>query len=179
MRYTLALVILGFGAFTLGWRSNSLVSQVANTQTFLATSTTQALYLVTRVVDGDTIVVSIDGTEQKVRLLGINTPETVDPRKTVECFGKQASEKTKSLLSGSSVRLEADASQGDRDTYGRLLRYVWRDDNLFINESLVSEGYAYEYTYRTPYKYQKEFKATQKDARMHNRGLWAPGACKK
>ena len=137
------------------------------------------LYSVTKVVDGDTIHIDIDGKKETVRLIGINTPETVDPRRPVECFGKEASNKAKELLEGKKVRVETEASQGERDKYGRLLGYVFREDGLFINNYLVTEGYAYEYTYNLPYKYQSEFKAAQKLASTSGRGLWAPGVCEK
>ena len=78
------------------------------------------------VVDGDTIKVSMNGKVETLRLIGIDTPETKDPRKPVQCFGAEASRKATELLAGQKVRLEADASQGERDKYGRLLRYVWR-----------------------------------------------------
>ena len=135
------------------------------------------LYTVVKVVDGDTITVSIDGSSETVRLIGIDTPETVDPRKTVQCFGKEASDTTKILLTGRVVTLEKDGTQGERDKYGRLLAYVYRDDGLFINKYLVEQGFAHEYTYNLPYKYQLEFKDAEHAAQMQQRGLWAPGAC--
>lgn len=135
------------------------------------------LYSVTKVVDGDTIHIDIDGKKETVRLIGINTPETVDPRRPVECFGKEASNKAKELLEGKKVRIETEASQGERDKYGRLLAYVFREDGLFANNYMVAEGYAYEYTYRLPYKYQAEFKAAQQVAEKSGKGLWAPGVC--
>lgn len=134
-------------------------------------------YAVVRVADGDTISASIDGKIETIRFIGIDTPETVDPRKAVQCFGKEASDKTKELLTGQRVMLEKDPSQGERDKYGRLLAYVYRADGLFVNEYLVAQGYAYEYTYNAPYKYQAQFKAAEAEARTQGRGLWAPGAC--
>ncbi len=134
-------------------------------------------YSVTKVVDGDTIAINLNGTTETLRLIGINTPETVDPRKPVECFGKEASTEAKTLLTGKRVRIEKDPSQGDRDKYGRLLAYMWREDGLFFNEHMIQQGYAHEYTYNTPYKYQTQFKADQASAKAQNKGLWAPGAC--
>ncbi len=144
-----------------------------------ATSTKSAepLFLVDRVVDGDTLVVNVGGTLEKVRLIGLNTPETVDPRRPVQCFGHEASDKAKEMLVGKSVRLEADSSQDDRDKYGRLLRYVFLSDGTLFNKHMIEEGYGYEYTYRLPYKYQAEFKAAQGSAREKGKGLWAPGVC--
>lgn len=135
------------------------------------------LYLVTRVIDGDTIEVEINGSKEKLRLIGIDTPETVDPRKPVECFGKEASSKMKSLVEGKQVRLEADTSQGDRGKYGRLLRYVFLPDGTFVNDLMIRQGYAYEYTYRIPYQYQSQFKQAEQEARAKKRGLWDDGVC--
>ena len=131
---------------------------------------------VVRVVDGDTIVVLINGVQEKVRLIGVDTPEIFDPRGSVQCFGEEASAFTKSLLENKFVRLEADASQDDSDKYERLLRYVYLDDTL-VNERIISEGYGHEYTYRRPYKYQTEFKNAEKSARESKKGLWAEDAC--
>lgn len=135
------------------------------------------LYKVVKVVDGDTIDVDIDGKTERLRLIGINTPETVDPRKPVECFGKEASAKAKELLSGKNVKLEYDSTQDTRDKYGRLLAYVFREDGLFYNDWTIRNGYAYEYTYNVPYKYQSLFKEAQKFASDNQLGLWSPNSC--
>ena len=134
-------------------------------------------YPVLKIIDGDTIEVEIDGTAEKVRLLGINTPEVVDPRKPVECFGREASAKAHELLDGREVELEADATQADRDKYNRLLRYLRTKEGLFYNLEIIKLGYAYEYTYDLPYKYQAQFKAAQTEAQNKKIGLWADGAC--
>ncbi len=130
------------------------------------------LYEVVKVVDGDTLDVLIEGKVERLRLIGINTPETVDPRKTVECFGVEASNKAKSLLTGKKIYLEKDTSQGERDKYNRLLRYVFLEDGTNFNLLMIREGYAYEYTYDVPYLYQTEFKNTQKEASIRKVGLW-------
>jgi len=135
------------------------------------------LYKVVNVVDGDTIDVEINGVKERIRLIGINTPEVVDPRKTVECFGREASNKAKSILSGQSVYLESDPSQGERDKYKRLLRYVFLADGTNFNLLMIKEGYAYEYTYNLPYKYQQEFKEAERYAKENKIGLWADDAC--
>ena len=134
-------------------------------------------YAITSVVDGDTIKVSINGTAETLRLIGMDTPETVDPRKPVQCFGKEASNKAKELLTGTKVRLEKDSTQGELDKYGRTLAYVYREDGLFYNKHMIEQGYAHEYTYNTPYKYQAEFKTAQKSAQENLRGLWSPTTC--
>lgn len=136
-------------------------------------STAQEKAVVSRVVDGDTIKIMEDGKESTVRLIGINTPETVDPQKPVECFGPAASDYTKNLLTGQTVFLDSDATQQDMDHYGRLLRYVYLPDGLFVNEKLVRDGYATEYTYDRPYRFRTEFLQAQAEAREADLGLWA------
>lgn len=135
------------------------------------------LYRVIKIIDGDTITVDIEGTTTTLRLIGINTPETADPRKPVECYGIEASNRAKELLTGKNVRLESDPSQEDRDKYERLLRYVYLKDGTFYNEQMIKDGYAYEYTYDTPYQYQSQFKAAEDYARTNKLGLWADDAC--
>jgi micrococcal nuclease len=131
------------------------------------------LYQVVKVVDGDTIDVAIDGYTERLRLIGMDTPETVDPRKPVQCFGKEASSKARELLEGKRVRLEADDSQGERDKYQRLLRYVYLEDDTFFNQYMIAEGYAHEYTYQSnPYRHQEEFKIAERQARENKKGLW-------
>jgi len=123
--------------------------------------------LVDRVVDGDTIELS-DG--RKVRYIGIDTPETKDPRKEVQCFGEEASAYNQDLVEGKVVAIEADVV--DKDRYDRLLRYVWLEDEM-INKKLVAEGYAYASSYPPNVKYQTQFKLAQQQAREQNLGLWA------
>ena len=146
----------------------------------LATTTPNTVgvyYNVIKITDGDTLHLAMEGRDESVRLIGINTPETVDPRRTVECFGKEASERMKEIAKGKIVRLEYDESQSLRDTYGRLLAYVYLEDGQMINRKMIAEGYAYEYTYLTPYRYQEEFRELQKLAQGAKRGLWAEETC--
>jgi micrococcal nuclease len=146
----------------------------------VSTSTAEThtiLYPVVRVIDGDTVEIERDGTHTKVRLIGIDTPEVVDPRKPVQCFGREASHQAHILLDGARVFIETDPSQNTYDKYGRLLAYVFLPDGTFINEYMIAEGYAHEYTYDLPYKYQTEFKAAEKSARESHKGLWAPETC--
>jgi micrococcal nuclease len=119
----------------------------------------------------------MDDVKTTIRLIGVDTPETVDPRKPVECFGKEATNKILELLSTKIVVLEEDQSQGDKDKYGRLLRYVFLPDGTNVNKELILQGFAYEYTYDLPYRYQDEFKKAQISARESKRGLWADNAC--
>lgn len=124
---------------------------------------------VTRVIDGDTIELS-SGT--KVRYIGIDTPEVVDPRKPVQCFGVEASNANKSLVQGQLVRLEKDISETDK--YGRLLRYVWRGE-ILVNEELVRQGFARSSSYPPDIKYQSRLQDAEAVARSAGLGLW--GAC--
>lgn len=161
--------------------TNSIKIDTASTSSSKTSLEESDLYLVTKVVDGDTITVSQsgskDGEKQTVRLIGIDTPETVHPTKPVQCFGLEASNKMKELVDGKEVRLEFDVSQGEQDAYGRTLAYIFLPDDTFVNEYLIRNGYAYEYTYDSAYKYQARFKKAQKDAELGQKGLWAPGAC--
>lgn len=137
----------------------------------------QIYYEVTKVTDGDTLHLNVNNIDETIRLIGINTPETVDPRKSVQCFGKEATERMRELVGGKMVSLEFDDSQDLYDTYNRLLAYVYLEDGQMLNRKMIAEGYAYEYTYLTPYKYQKEFKELQNLARVSGRGLWASDTC--
>lgn len=125
---------------------------------------------VLRVVDGDTIEVEIQGKKYTVRYIGMNTPETVDPRRPVQAYGKEASDKNKELVEGKTVELEKDVSETDR--YGRLLRYVYVD-GVMINVELVRMGYAQVATYPPDVKYQDLLLEAQREARENGRGLWS------
>jgi len=160
-------------------QAKTVTAVVTKTQPTTAqpSSSQYTYYSVKEVVDGDTIKISMNGKVETLRLIGMDTPETVDPRKPVQCFGKEASNKAKELLSGKRVRIEMDPTQGERDKYNRLLAYVYRDDGLFYNKSMIEQGYAHEYTYNAPYKYQAEFKTAQKTAQIAQLGLWSPATC--
>lgn len=135
----------------------------------------QGPYAVLSVVDGDTLWLRIGSTRAKVRLIGIDTPETVDPRKPIGCFGPEASARAKELLSGQRVFVEYDKSQGRHDRYGRTLGYVWLPDGQLFNEVMIAGGFGREYTYRKPYAHQPAFKRAEAVARATGAGLW--GAC--
>lgn len=141
-----------------------------------AESADAELYEVISVIDGDTIKIKYQNETVSVRLIGVNTPETVDPRTSVECYGQEASEYLKQLLTGKQVRIESDSSQANRDKYGRLLRYVYLN-NEDIGLELISNGYGYEYTYDTPYTKQSAYRQAQATASAQEKGLWADGVC--
>ena len=127
---------------------------------------------VVHVVDGDTIVVSDKGKDVKVRLVGVDTPETVHPTKPVEHYGKEASRFTENLLKGEKVYLVSEPLPGALDRYGRTLAYVYRaPDGLFVNAEIIRQGYGHAYT-QIPSKYMQEFKQLEQFARKAEKGLW-------
>ena len=121
---------------------------------------------VKQVVDGDTLRLT---NGEKVRLIGVDTPETKHPQKPVERFGKEAYLFTKRLVEGKEVRLEFDWQR--RDKYGRLLAYVYLTDGAFLNAEIIKQGYGFAYT-KYPFKYLDEFGGYEKEARENRRGLW-------
>jgi micrococcal nuclease len=134
--------------------------------------------VVDRVVDGDTVKVTLDGEQVSVRLIGINTPETVKPGSPIECFGPESSDFAVDLLDGQSIVLEFDESQGYLDRYDRVLAYVWRvlpDGTLrLFNEEAVRGGFAYERQYSDgPYAWKDAFDDAQRDAQEAGAGLWS------
>jgi len=132
---------------------------------------------VARVVDGDTIRVTMNGEEKVVRMIGVDTPESVHPSKPVECFGVEATLFVESLLLDQVVRVVRDPSQQQYDQYGRALGYVYLPDGTNVAEHIIRSGYGYEYTYNTPYQQQRQFEEAQTYAENNKLGLWAPGVC--
>lgn len=130
-----------------------------------------ALYDVVYVYDGDTIAVNMLGNIEKVRLIGVDTPETHDPDTPLQCFGNEASNYSKENLLNKKVRLEADPLNQNRDRYERLLRYVYIDSSLW-NKKLIEDGYAFAYL-RYPFSKLDEFKNIEFIARENNTGLWS------
>lgn len=129
-----------------------------------------ARVLVTSVVDGDTVYVGRGWRRTKVRLIGVDAPETVHPEKPIEFYGPEASEFTEKSLTGKQVHLEFEP--GDQiDVYGRLLAYIFLKDGTLFNLELVRQGYARAYT-RFPFRYQEEFRLAETEARNAGRGLW-------
>jgi micrococcal nuclease len=128
--------------------------------------------MVERVVDGDTVIVRSGGGEERVRLLGIDTPETVDPDRPVGCFGPQASAYTKHLLTGRSVSLVYDRELHDR--YDRLLAYVYLH-GVFVNARLIELGYARTLSIPPNTAHASELASLERQAAIAGRGLW--GAC--
>ena len=146
--------------------------------TALANDTSQSTSaLVLHAVDGDTLKIIIDDREDTVRLIGVDTPETVHPSKPVEYFGREASAFTHHMADGKAVRLEMDqasAATGHRDRYGRLLAYVYLPDGTLLNADIIRQGYGHAYT-RFPFAKIEEFRALEREAGEAGRGLWAGG----
>jgi len=132
-------------------------------------------YYTTYVFDGDTIEIDMNGTPEKVRMIGVDTPETHKPNTPVQCFGVLASEYTKEHLNNKNVRLESDPINQDRDRYGRLLRYVYLQDGTLWNAELIRQGYGHALT-AFPFTKVDEFQAYETESREQNRGLWS--ACR-
>lgn len=134
-------------------------------------------YPVVDVVDGDTIKVEVDGERVTVRIIGIDTPETEDPRKPVQCFGREATERAEALLGGRQVWLRADPTQDEVDRYGRRLAHVWLDDATLFEWVMVADGYAHQYTYDVPDEHHDALVDAERQARDAGRGLWSPATC--
>ncbi|MDP4689870.1 MAG: thermonuclease family protein [Candidatus Nanopelagicales bacterium] len=139
----------------------------------LQTGIQQGPYDVVRTVDGDTIRVDRDGEEIVVRLIGIDTPETVAQDRPIECFGPEATARTAQLVEGKQVWLEYDEVSGLTDKYDRTLAYVWLTTDLMLNEQLVREGFAEEYTYSEGARYQAQMVQAEGEARASRAGLWS------
>lgn len=136
------------------------------------TSTPAGTYRVTKFDDGDTIAVDMNGHEETVRFIGVDTPETHDPRKVVQCFGVAAAAFTKQLIGNQPVRLESDPLSTNRDRYNRLLRYIYLPDGRLVEAEIIKQGYGFAYT-SFPFTKSDEFLQYQKEAREQNRGLWS------
>jgi micrococcal nuclease len=121
--------------------------------------------------DGDTITVDMNGTTETIRFIGIDTPETHKPNAPVECYGKEASANTKTIIGNQRVRLEADPLNTNRDRYGRLLRYVYLPDGTLLEEKILSEGFGFAYT-SFPFSKKTEFVKLESSAKNQKLGLW-------
>ena len=131
--------------------------------------TTLPIYKVVRVVDGDTFSATNGKEKTKIRLIGVDTPETVHPNKPVEAYGIEASRFLKNLLKGEEVYLKITS----KDKYGRTLAYVYRcPDGLFVNAEIIRQGYGHAYT-KFPFEYMEQFRQLEKFARDNQKGLWS------
>lgn len=141
------------------------------------------VYEVERVVDGDTLILKMNGQSQRIRLVGINTPESMAVNgRVVECFGQEAKSEAKKVLEEKKVFFEIQESNY-YDKNGRMLGFVFLQSgngkyDINFSEQMIENGFGYEYTYKGEwYKYQKEYKNAQKSAEENKNGLWASGVC--
>jgi len=136
---------------------------------------TEGYVVVRRVLNGNTIELE---TGEEVRLIGVDTSETGDPRKSVEYVGAEAAAFTKSMVEDKRVRLEMDqanAQLGHKDKYLRILAYVILDDGTFLNAEIIKQGFGLTDT-EYPFIYQKEFRLLEEEASDQKRGLWEYGS---
>lgn len=160
-------VVLLISLFTLaqqfGWLQVPMTPQIGGGR--------PGFYTVDHFVDGDTIAVNMNGKLEKVRFIGVDTPETHKPNSPVQCYGPAAAAYTKQLIGQSQVRLEADSLNTNRDRYNRLLRYVYLPDNTLLNQKIIENGYGFAYT-QFPFSKKEVFAASQDQAKQAGRGLW-------
>ncbi|MBI2309652.1 thermonuclease family protein [Candidatus Collierbacteria bacterium] len=168
----LGIILLGIG-FWLGKRTRvTLIPNILQSPQLTIETKSEGIN-VKRVIDGDTIELE---NGEKIRYIGIDTPETLDPRKPIQCFGKEAAQKNRELVEGKPVWLTKDIT--DKDKYGRSLRYVYLGDpdqesSVFVNLELVKQGFAHSYSYPPDVKFQDLFVVAQAKAREKNLGLWS------
>lgn len=164
---SLGLVMLYAGKSTITFATNNS-----------ATNTNGVTHRVVKVVDGDTAEIDINGQIKKVRFIGMDTPEVYDPRKPVQCYGREASAKGHELLEGKMVGIEYDQVVGESDKYGRSLAYIILPSGEIYNQKMIAEGYAHEYTYQDQaYKYQSKFKQAEVSAKSLGLGFWGATTC--
>jgi len=133
---------------------------------FLLSTSHAEIYKVKRVIDGDTLLLT---NGERVRLIGVDTPETKHPQKPVEYFGREAYLFTKQMVDGKEARFEFDRQK--RDRYGRLLAYVYLLDGTFLNAEIIRQGYGFAYV-KFPFKYMEEFRRYEREARENKKGMW-------
>lgn len=166
---TFIIALLAFAYFIFGYYESAPQQDppILPSPTPVSASESASLVRVSRVIDGDTIVLE---TGERVRYIGIDTPETVDPRRPAGCMGKEAAEKNREFVDQKEVRLEKDISE--TDSFGRLLRYVWIGDTM-VNELLVRQGFAAVSTFPPDIAYQDRFVRAQQEAQEEGIGLWS------
>lgn len=167
---TIIALILLIPGIIAGTVNKEQILNVLGMQT-QATNIEEGMYIVTSVVDGDTFKINYKGKEEKVRLIGVDTPESVHPNSSKNSeYGKIASNYTKDLIERKNIKLEFDVSQTDK--YGRLLAYVYLENGEMLNEKLIKIGYAQVATYAPNVKYADKFKDLQEEARKNKVGFW-------
>lgn len=166
-RRRIARTVVALAVVLAGYYSQSHPNQTLQ----LSTAPPAGTYRVVTFDDGDTIVVDMNGTKETVRFIGVDTPETHDPRKAVQCFGHAAADYTKKRIGDQPVRLETDPLGTNRDRYNRLLRYVYLPDGTLINADIIEHGYGFAYL-SFPFTKSDQFRQLQTAARSAEKGLW-------
>jgi micrococcal nuclease len=164
-------LVLAFTAMQQqGWLGEA-PQQAADKAVDKAVQSQPGLYEVSRFIDGDTIAVKMDGKDESIRMIGIDTPETHKPNTPVQCYGPAASAYMKGLIGDQKVRLEADPKSQNRDRYDRLLRYVYLPDGRLVAKESIASGHGFAYT-QFPFTKSDEFVAAQEEAKAAAKGLW-------
>ncbi len=166
----LTSLLLSLAVLGIGWYLN----QHPNTLQSINQALPAGTYKVTNFDDGDTIVVDMNGKNETIRFIGVDTPETHDPRKVVQCYGQVAADYTKQLISNQPVRLEADPLSTNRDRYDRLLRYIYLPDGKLVNDEIIKNGYGFAYL-SFPFTKSDQFHTDELSAQKAKLGLW--GKC--
>lgn len=157
------LILLTTVATQSGWLNKPL-QQAQQSQ--------PGLYNVAQFIDGDTIAVDMNGHNENIRMIGVDTPETHKPNTPVQCYGPEAAANTQKLIGDKRVRLEADPLDTNRDRYGRLLRYVYLPDGTLLEDKIIAEGYGFAYT-QFPFKKTDQFTRLEAAAKAAGKGLWS------
>ena len=160
--YIVLLVLIAAFAWTRGWL------RPLNTQTFLHSE--PGSYRVTHFVDGDTVQVTMNGTLETIRFIGMDTPETHKPNTPVQCYGPVAAAYTQTRIGSQPIRLVSDSLTTNRDRYNRLLRYIILEDGTNLNLELVQKGYAFAYAF--PFSKLDQFDTAMRQAQKAGNGLW-------
>lgn len=167
-------IVFSIAALLLSAVASVGLPQLQNTQPAAHTAVPApppGYYRIVAVADGDTFDVDMNGTRERIRMIGVDTPETKKPNAPVQCYGPQASDFAKKTLAAQNVRLEADPVGDNRDRYDRLLRYVFLPDGTLINQKLITDGYGFAYL-SFPFSKHSEFAAAQASAQSNKQGLW-------
>lgn len=165
---------LALGLFVLAWAMFfAEQAGLVNEAGLVLQQKQPGLYSVSEFADGDTIVVNMNGKPERVRFIGVDTPETHKPNTPVQCYGPAAAAFTKNTIGTQRVRLESDPLSTNRDRYDRLLRYVYLPgDSVSINQKLILGGYGFYYPH-FPFSKSAEFAAAQVAAQTTHQGLWS------
>jgi micrococcal nuclease len=170
-RLIISLVLVGASALAYYLQAHPASQRVSNDTPKILGVEQPGYYKVTHIADGDTIKVDMNGKTESIRMIGVDTPESVKPNSPVQCYGREASDFTKQNLTNQSVRLEADPAGDNRDRYDRLLRYVYLQDGTLWNQKLIDQGYGFAYL-SFQFGKQADFAASQARAQDAKLGLW-------